>query len=94
MDFSNSLDLNNSVERKIFRESLKWMILGHLSDLWSPWDLGEVDLNANTQTFNPHEEHLEKWKKQLPKIFSISATDQVIADGNDELGKILQSFNQ
>jgi hypothetical protein len=94
LDFSNSLDLNNSVERKIFRESLKWMILGHLSDLWSPWDLGEVDLNANTQTFNPHEEHLEKWKKQLPKIFSISATDQVIADGNDELGKILQSFNQ
>ena len=70
------------------------MILGHLSDLWSPWELGEVDLNANTQTFNPYREHLEKWNKQLPKIFSESVTDQVISDGNDELGEILKSFIQ
>jgi hypothetical protein len=93
LDFSNSLELDNNVDRKIFRESLKWMILGHLSDLWSPWDLEEVDLNANTQTFNTYEEHLEKWKKQLPKIFSKSAVDQVISDGNEELGEILQSFS-
>ena len=93
-DFSNTLDLNSNVDRKIFHESLKWMILGHLSDLWSPWELGEVDLNANTQTFNPYEEHLVKWKKRLPKIFSESATDQVITGGNDELGGIIKSFKQ
>jgi hypothetical protein len=93
-DFSNTLDLNSNVDRKIFHESLKWMILGHLSDLWSPWELGEVDLNANTQTFNPYEEHLVKWKKRLPKIFSESTTDQVITGGNDELGGIIKSFKQ
>ena len=71
---------------------MKWIILGHFSDLWSTWELQEIDLKTHTRSFNPFVDQINKWEKQLPQVFSKKIVDNVATDGNDKLGEIIESF--
>ena len=91
-DFAVALNFDKVANKKIFHESLKWIILGHFSDLWSTWDLKEIDLKTHTRSFNPFGDQINKWEIQLPQVFSKKIVDNVAMDGNDKLGEIIESF--
>tara|TARA_Y100001970_G_C14257075_1_gene876331 strand:- start:6803 stop:9178 length:2376 start_codon:yes stop_codon:yes gene_type:complete len=90
-DFAIELDVSAEYDnRKIFRESLYWIVLGHFSDLWSEWSLGEVNMRNNTEDFSPFLDQYEKWEKEFPKLFSSSGDGLKISGGNKEIGVIIE----